>query len=550
MTTDKARIAIRLVIPLTVLLCIGFCLCGQKVNLVVPLGHPNFISASAFSRDGRFLLTASETSAVLWDVATGAELRRFEGHSNRVQSVAFSDDNRFIMSGSEDKTVRLWNRATGAQLYVFPHDAEVTFVSFHPTARIVAAGSKKGTAFLWNLETGMEVRRWSGHTAPIIAGTFSPDGGLLMTIGETDDRSENGTAIVWDTQIGTEVRRFAGNKEGFLAGAFSPDGKMIVTTCTSTVPGVNDGPLARAWSVKTGAEIRQFPQSSDLQAASHASFSSDGRWVIFSGLKWGVPPQMFGGSSMESREVGSGALRVLYREGGIPRAMSLNGRYLLLDENDLTGVMFLWDTEGKVGRKLGGRAAEEVSSVAVSSDKALVVGSGSVKQFLFPKSEPDNSLRNWDFLTGKPTRLVGHTEMVNALAISPDRQTLASGGADDSVRLWDLATGSEFYRHRSNGWARAISYSPRGDTLAVADQSGLVQLLVDLGQSRNKTLLSSFQASKRPLAALLFSPDGTSVATGDVSGNLILWGLTGRRLATFLHPGGGINSVAFSIDGS
>jgi len=46
----------------------------------------------------------------------------------------------------------------------------------------------------------------------------------------------------------------------------------------------------------------------------------------------------------------------------------------------------------------------------------------------------------WDAETGQELRtLSGHSGWVNAIAFSPDDQTLASGSCDGQVRLWDVA---------------------------------------------------------------------------------------------------------------
>jgi WD40 repeat protein len=63
----------------------------------------------AFSADGKYVLSGSaDSSVILWDVASGAEVRRFTGHLDDVRSVAFSPDGTFALSGSSDGTVRQW----------------------------------------------------------------------------------------------------------------------------------------------------------------------------------------------------------------------------------------------------------------------------------------------------------------------------------------------------------------------------------------------------------------------------------------------------------
>jgi WD40 repeat protein len=62
--------------------------------------------------------------------------------------------------------------------------------------------------------------------------------------------------------------------------------------------------------------------------------------------------------------------------------------------------------------------------------------------------------------------LSGHTGYIYGVAISPDGQTLVSGGADKTIKVWSLSTGKELYTLAShtNG-VYVIAISPDGQTL-------------------------------------------------------------------------------------
>ena len=62
----------------------------------------------SFSGDGKQVVSGSRDKTVrVWDVESGAELRKFEGHTSSVYSVSFLGDGKQVVSGSWDKTVRV-----------------------------------------------------------------------------------------------------------------------------------------------------------------------------------------------------------------------------------------------------------------------------------------------------------------------------------------------------------------------------------------------------------------------------------------------------------
>jgi len=104
-----------------------------------------------FSPDGTRILTGSQDStARLWDAATGETVATLTGHEDSVMAAAFSPDGRRVLTGAEDWTARLWDAATGETVVILAgHTGYVGAVAFSPDGARVITGSADHTARLW-----------------------------------------------------------------------------------------------------------------------------------------------------------------------------------------------------------------------------------------------------------------------------------------------------------------------------------------------------------------------------------------------------------------
>jgi WD40 repeat protein len=236
----------------------------EKFGLIAVLGNlSNPKYSVAFSPDGRTLAAGSENGTImLWDAASGTEIRTLQGHSSSVNSVAFSPDGRTLASGSGDNTIKLWDAESGDEIRTLQgHSDMVWSVAFSTDGRTLASGSYDNTIKLWDAESGNEIRTLQGHTSSVYCVAFSTDGRTLAS-GSDDD-----TIKLWDAASGTEIQTLEGHSSVVSSVAFSPDGRTLAS-------GSYDDTI-KLWDAASGDEIRTLEGHSGWVTC--VAFSQDGR---------------------------------------------------------------------------------------------------------------------------------------------------------------------------------------------------------------------------------------------------------------------------------
>jgi RNA polymerase sigma factor (sigma-70 family) len=229
----------------------------------------------AYSRDGKYLATGSESAVVrLWDLATRKERSSEGGHQNGVRLAAYLSGGKQLLSVADDSEVRIWD-PTGKEVRRFDLGASCFCAALSPDGKQLVAGDWQAI-HLVDWATGKEVRRLKGHPRQTWAVVYFPDGKTLASIAHLDR-----TIRLWEVGTGKELRGIrTEHQNGPNSLAVSPDGRWLATG------GEFDQRIC-LWDAASGKLVRQWTAHEHRQGRERGvwsvRFAPDGKTLVSAG---------------------------------------------------------------------------------------------------------------------------------------------------------------------------------------------------------------------------------------------------------------------------
>lgn len=206
-----------------------------------------------FSPDSKSLVTGGGIPSrsgelKIWNVADGRLIREIQdAHTETIFAVRFSPDGKHVASGAGDRFIKLFDVQSGATIRrLAGHTGHVLALGWKSDGKQLISSGADNVLKLWDVESGVPLRTMKGSTYRI--GAYKREVTAATFIGDSEQilaASGDGTVRLHRSTSENDILTFADSKGYQFSVAATPDGKSVVASGS-------DGTL-RIW---TGYELQ------------------------------------------------------------------------------------------------------------------------------------------------------------------------------------------------------------------------------------------------------------------------------------------------------
>jgi RNA polymerase sigma factor (sigma-70 family) len=561
------------------------------------LRHPEGITASVVSPDGKYLATMGSSSFVVWDLQTLKA--KFASSGNFYGSYGFGDRNANLAFLPDSKSILVTVRPTNQTSISVNEMVELAQVWDIEKAEMkFNLKGLWGFAYAsWLCKEGNEIALLAGYDPQTTINYFDAKTGKnlrsvkaplanrgLWISGNGDvvaapDQQNNGFQIL-DAATGKEIHRIEGGR--LVAAALSPDGKIVIHHDDSGKVAVHD--------VYKQKELFNFKHPADKQRGP-MKFSKDMQTLYFGGQygqlyrwdlknnkrlpdvgehsKWTLSTIAL--SPDESKLYSMGGDRLVKRwdlktlqqlplpDGYITQTATvpaMDGKHLIIADHQ--GRIDLWDLQtGKHAKNLQEQKFGGINCVAVSPDGKWLAG-----------GRTGQDLQLWNLTNGKIEWTKGlvdkpdekGSDHVQRVFFGGDGKTLFTASGKTGITAWEIPSGKKIWNSPQAGTIGACD--PKGRWVVAGggfsrEQISFSVLDAKTGDAVRRIDVAAeisadgdFSGYPPYLSEFVFTPDGSRLMTAHYDGSVRSWDLDlGKELSRFKLTRSGQMSIACSADG-
>lgn len=479
------------------------------------------VNDAAFSPDGNTIVTGDESGLVqILDAKTGKLETKFQ-YDSSIRKVNIRSDGRLLAIARQDGKITIVDLRTRKVSHNLQQTGRITVTAFSPDGSWLAVGSPTGAVTLWNVNTGKIVPQPT-HREEVLAIAFSPNNKIVVAGGKDN------TVTVSQIATGIELLRIS-NENWVRDIAFSPDGSWFVT--------VSDDKRIRVWDTGSGKERLRMLQNSIV---TEVKVSANGQWIATTGSD----------KTVRVWNAGTGAeiFQIPLDAAGAELAFDNHGKYLV--SSDQRGAIDIWDISVMAAPEKYVQFNGIVDNVQYSPAGDRLVVSDENRVWLLnpeplalltarPQGAPILQFKSnvKDLLFSPDSKLLGIrtegnevavykienrgvktlkvTTPIQSIAFSPDSQQLLTSDSEGKIQTWNVAN-AELIAQPDDKYTQAFSLATSSSLLAIGSKDNIT--VIGMNENGPSQIESSGENTR-----LVFSQDGSLLASGDPSGRIDIW---------------------------